>query len=196
MQATGGDVWHGSHALGLYLQDKLGIVAGKRVLELGSGTGYLGLVAAALAAKEVFVSDRAVMVPLMKANIDRNRRLAGVAKPLELDWCGDIDAQLAIATSTHPLDVVLGADLIYEFAEKGALVQVLCKACSASTKVYLSQSHREGNEQAFFAAVSLHFFVEDVTAEYRCVCSSELVVVLLQLFSLFFLLFGFSAFRP
>jgi hypothetical protein len=119
MKATGGDVWHGSHALGLYLQGQPDIVAGKRVLELGSGTGFLGLVAAAVGAEEVLVSDRAVMVPLMQANIDRNEAIVGTkAKAVELDWCKDVDAQLSAATAGRPIESLLGADLLYQFAEK------------------------------------------------------------------------------
>lgn len=50
-------LWASAHALALRLAEEPSLVAGKRVLELGAGVGYVGLVAAHLGAAEVVQTD-------------------------------------------------------------------------------------------------------------------------------------------
>lgn len=48
-------------------------VKDKRVLELGSGCGLVGISAALLGAKEVVMTDLDYALPLMRQNVDRNQ---------------------------------------------------------------------------------------------------------------------------
>lgn len=45
------------------------MVSGQRIIELGSGTGVVGLVAAALGAQQVTLTDKQQILPLLKRNI-------------------------------------------------------------------------------------------------------------------------------
>jgi predicted nicotinamide N-methyase len=57
----------------------------KTVLEIGSGTGLVGLVAAGLGAESVIVTDLGHLVPFLDRNIRLNG-LAEVVSAVELEW--------------------------------------------------------------------------------------------------------------
>eukprot|EP01066_Platyproteum_vivax_P013491 Platyproteum_vivax@DN6100_c0_g1_i1.p1 len=82
----------------------------KRVLELGSGCGCVGLACAAVGAKSVVLTDLPPVLELLQSNVDLNKHVTNnVASATELDWND-------ISTSKHLLanvDVMLGADLIF-----------------------------------------------------------------------------------
>jgi predicted nicotinamide N-methyase len=76
-EETGGDVWLGGLAVAQYLcrEGNVSLVRGKRVVELGAGTGYLSLCAAMLGADNVVATDLPMMVNFIKSQISRNIEL-------------------------------------------------------------------------------------------------------------------------
>ena len=112
---TGSTVWRGGDALAraLAVDDALrGAIEGKRVVELGSGTGVAGLACAALGARAVALTDLPERVALLRRNAARNRgHTVGcdvAARPLA--W-GDRFGALALAADG--VDVVVAADVCY-----------------------------------------------------------------------------------
>lgn len=90
---TGATVWPAAHVLAKYLERRYGErgLAGSRVVDLGSGTGVAGIVAAALGA-EAFLTDQEQLLFLMRENAERFARNArGVA---------EVTAAAAAATAT------------------------------------------------------------------------------------------------
>ena len=53
------------------------LVAHKKVLDLGTGTGIVGLAAAQCGADEVVLTDQPALEPLVRSNIERNSGCAG-----------------------------------------------------------------------------------------------------------------------
>ena len=116
---TGSSVWDGAVVLARYLETHPAKVAGRRVVELGSGTGFGGLVAARLGASEVLLTDLDQCLPLIEANVRRNGLADRVAAaPLRWGEPADVSA-----------DVVLVADCLLPGCD--VLFEPLCRTLAA-----------------------------------------------------------------
>ena len=98
---TGSSVWDGAVVLARFLETHPSLVRGKRVLELGAGTGFGGLCAAALGALTVTLTDIEACLPLLRENA------AGVDGVVveALDWTEPVAPSLRA-------DVLLAADCL------------------------------------------------------------------------------------
>lgn len=83
---------------------------GARVLELGSGTGLVGLAAAGTWDVPVLLTDLPEIVPNLRRNVDANRAiLNGEVDVAVLDWRDNAGGR----EESEKFDVVLAADPIY-----------------------------------------------------------------------------------
>mmetsp|Transcript_9661 Transcript_9661/g.13305 ORF Transcript_9661/g.13305 Transcript_9661/m.13305 type:complete len:252 (-) Transcript_9661:33-788(-) len=121
----GSRVWEGSLILSR-LVEKMGpdFFKNKRCIELGSGTGLLGIIAALMGA-QVTLTDKASLLKLIQLNVDSNTAdNLEVRKNItaqELFWGTEItDPNL----KDH-FDVVLGADLTYIFEDLPILLDTM-----------------------------------------------------------------------
>lgn len=134
---------------------------GAHLLELGAGTGVAGITAAGCGA-HVTLSDLPAVLPLLQANIERNKQLiaaaGGSARAAELDWDANADVQLwwaqqeqqrcsegcTASCSSHIVKAPapagdtwgFGADLVFNAGQINALVRVVSglvkSTCSSS----------------------------------------------------------------
>ena len=125
---VGGVVWDAALVMCAFLErldsKRPGHLEGARVIELGAGTGLVGLAAAVLGA-HAFVSDVAEFMPLMTKNIAENCKVlkGGRVEALEIDWrqfCQEEDAENALevdpilrARLVEKFDYILISDCIY-----------------------------------------------------------------------------------
>jgi len=96
-------LWPASIALAHDVLARADELPGKRVLELGAGTGMPGIVAASLGARVLQIDHSPAALHVCALNKERNR--ATSAQVREADW-GTFE-------SAEPFDLVLGSDVLY-----------------------------------------------------------------------------------
>jgi predicted nicotinamide N-methyase len=83
----GTELWPAARALVALLEERRPMLAAAaQVLELGAGTGACGLAAAALGARRVLLTDKPVLLPVMRANVAANRFDGCLVECAELTW--------------------------------------------------------------------------------------------------------------
>eukprot|EP00397_Hematodinium_sp_SG-2012_P060293 GEMP01078340.1.p1 GENE.GEMP01078340.1~~GEMP01078340.1.p1 ORF type:complete len:245 (+),score=26.92 GEMP01078340.1:158-892(+) len=118
---TGGVVWRAADVLISHLP-AADEIAGKRVLELGSGCGLPGLVLACRGA-DVVLSDYA---PILVENLKYNSAMNEIpVRCIQLDWHAIEDAD-----QFGPFDLVIGSDLVY--GDRGPLLASVISALKFS----------------------------------------------------------------
>jgi predicted nicotinamide N-methyase len=115
-----GFAWAGGQALARYVLDHPQVVAGRRVVDLGSGSGLTAIAAALAGASAVLASE---LDPFAFAAIELNAAANGVV----IDTTGDLLDQQAA-----DVDIVLAADIWYE------------KELSARALAYCQRAARNG----------------------------------------------------
>jgi len=150
---------------------------GLNVLELGSGTGLVGLVAGCLGAR-VCITDQAPLIQIMERNISLNKLQLNVTA-VELDWAKPLpDLQ-------RP-DMILAADCVYFEPAFPLLVSTLAALVplppERAPEVLFCYKKRRKADKRFFALLKKHFtwsVVDDDPAQERY---SREAISLLRLF--------------
>mmetsp|Transcript_17227 Transcript_17227/g.25848 ORF Transcript_17227/g.25848 Transcript_17227/m.25848 type:complete len:271 (-) Transcript_17227:117-929(-) len=117
-EGVGGVVWTATIQFSKYLEkrnkNKNPSFAGIRILELGCGTGMVGIIAASLGA-DVTLTDLPKIYLRAAKNIERNKKAieeaGGKARACEFTW-GDRKAVL-VAKDAPPFDIILASEVIY-----------------------------------------------------------------------------------
>ena len=141
-------LWPTSLVLSQFLCEHPEYVAGKRVVELGSGSGAVGLVCAALGASSVTLTDVPDALGLISRNVERNPPPPGVTVSVAPCLWGDADHRDALLSeSPSGYDVVLCCECVYQQAAEVlvALAQTQrALARGADAKVLLAYEFRSG----------------------------------------------------
>uniref|UniRef100_A0A3B3Y2Z1 EEF1A lysine methyltransferase 3 n=1 Tax=Poecilia mexicana TaxID=48701 RepID=A0A3B3Y2Z1_9TELE len=141
-------VWEAALHLCRYFEDQSVELRGRRVIELGAGTGVVGILAARLGA-EMTITDLPLALPQLRANVSANVPPAGwpSAPPAVLPLCWGED-HLAFPSDW---DLVLCADIVYLPETYPLLVETLAHLCKNGAVVYLSSKmRREHRTQSFY----------------------------------------------
>ncbi|KAH9991469.1 putative methyltransferase-domain-containing protein, partial [Russula vinacea] len=158
----GGIAWQAGEVLASYISRRGSTLEGLNVLELGSGTGLVGLVAGYLGAR-VCITDQAPLIPIMKRNILLNGLQSHVTA-IELDWAKPIPEL------PQPPDIVLAADCIYLEATFPLLVSTLVALVPTppgrAPEVLLSYKKRRKADKRFFALLKTHFTWSSVVRDF------------------------------
>ncbi|KAE8233177.1 hypothetical protein CF326_g1787 [Tilletia indica] len=185
----GGRIWPAAEVLGAYLARSPEVWRakweGKQVVELGSGTGLLGLLCARMGlGGMVWITDQDAMLDLMQRNLKLNEEVAHAeggnasAKSLsstcvvkQLNWGEPIPEDIP----SKP-DVLLLADCVYLEVAFQPLVDTMVELSTPSTEILFCYQKRRKADKRFFALLKRHFsfeHVEDDDPERRTVYNRE-----------------------
>lgn len=123
--------WAGGLVLARYLRDHSGLVRGRRLLDLGAGSGIVGIVALLAGARSVLAAeiDANAMVALTL-----NARANGVVlTPLPGD---------AFSRPVPDVDLVVAGDLYYDAALAPRVTAFLERCCAAGCEVLVGDPGR------------------------------------------------------
>eukprot|EP01062_Namystynia_karyoxenos_P051576 TRINITY_DN40596_c0_g1_i1.p1 TRINITY_DN40596_c0_g1~~TRINITY_DN40596_c0_g1_i1.p1 ORF type:complete len:307 (+),score=66.25 TRINITY_DN40596_c0_g1_i1:63-983(+) len=177
----GTTVYTAAIAAARYLEHRYGPrgMRGLRVLELGSGTGIVGLVAAALGGNVLLTDLAGPVLDNLRANASAAAELialaGGAAATAELRWGEALPAEVSDGGLWHAPDVILAIEVIYEREWVRPLFATLCAAAASGTEVIWAHDTRGRPGVALFrelcAGGALRFDpVPDAAAHpaYRC----------------------------
>ncbi|KAM9859399.1 EEF1A lysine methyltransferase 3-like [Aulostomus maculatus] len=140
-------VWEAALHLCGFFEEQCVEVRGRRVIELGAGTGVVGIVAARLGAA-VTLTDLPVVLSQLQANVSANMPASGwpSAPPtvLPLSWGEDH------MNFSSDWDLVLCADIVYLPETYPLLVQTLAHLCESGAVAYLSSKMRKEHRTPSF----------------------------------------------
>ncbi|KFV19212.1 Protein N-lysine methyltransferase METTL21A, partial [Tauraco erythrolophus] len=130
----------------------------RSVIELGAGTGLLGIVVTLLGAR-VTITDRAAALEFLESNVQANlpSELRPRAVVKELTWGKDLGN-----FPPGAFDFILGADIVYLEETFAELLQTLEHLCSEQSVILLSCRIRYERDHKFLKMLRGHFSVYEV----------------------------------
>lgn len=174
-KGTGLTTWDGSVVLAKYLEHQSAEfgaldLGSARVVELGAGTGLVGLSAALLGAKEVVLTDLDYTMENLARNVDKTLAMAPETERITrrvttkvLDWFNP-------PTDLGDIDLILASDVVWIeelIAPLVGTMSVLMRHSTAPTRVLMSHQTRSlQSDQRLFDELQRHSLrLERVTAD-------------------------------
>ncbi|XP_060067340.1 protein N-lysine methyltransferase METTL21A-like [Ylistrum balloti] len=150
-------VWDAAIVLCEYLEKNVELVNGKKVIELGAGSGIVGIVAALLGGK-VTITDLDVALEYINEVVEENLRdKPGLDVQVKgLDWTKDWSKFSA------DYDIVLGADIIYIEELFDDLLKTFLQICHENTVVVLSWRYRYDRDNQYLDLMRKHFTLKKI----------------------------------
>ncbi|KAM9397013.1 protein N-lysine methyltransferase METTL21A-like [Salvelinus alpinus] len=152
-------VWDAAVVMCMYLELGQVELTGKVAIELGAGTGLVGIVAALLGAKKVTITDREPALGFLAANVKENipPDQLGAVEVSELTWGQGLERY-----PTGGFDIVLGADIVYLEDTFPSLLQTMEHLSSESSVVLLACKIRYERDTNFLSMLKQRFTVHEV----------------------------------
>lgn len=145
---TGGSVWEAAEVLAELLSEEPGRVRGRRVLELGAGCGLLGIVAGALGAREVTLTDEVLF--MMAYNVEANFKgqpdVHQRFKLQQLHWGNEEQ----IAQAGPPYDLILCSDLLYDRSQHVHLANTIGKLSHVGTDILFATPDGMPSDRSYY----------------------------------------------
>ncbi|WWC65444.1 uncharacterized protein I303_108062 [Kwoniella dejecticola CBS 10117] len=160
----GGIAWPAGEVLSRYIAYRHGLdpshLRNKKILELGSGTGLVGIVAGLLEpSAEVWATDQSILLDLMRSNVELNLTNSPNHRPnvlvAEYNWGEEVPSDIPIES----IDMVLAADCVYFEPAFPLLVKTLCDLAPIDKEIEIlfCWKKRRKADKRFFMMLKKHF---------------------------------------
>lgn len=167
-----------SHYFEQVVADNPNFFVGKRVIELGSGTGFLGLACWALGSKSVTLTDLSSVLPHLVENVEICRRFysdGGELEVSELCW-----GQTPLNDMIGNFDIIIASDVIYELEYFPALLHTINEiATTSQIEIYLGYRARgiqKSQENEIFTKLEEIFSIEDLDCSHiECFMNARII---------------------
>eukprot|EP00040_Diaphanoeca_grandis_P032566 m.197606 g.197606 ORF g.197606 m.197606 type:complete len:226 (+) comp32663_c1_seq2:310-987(+) len=149
---TGMILWDAAYVLARYIETHHAHrIRDRRCIELGSGTGLVGIVAAVLGGN-VTLTDMAEQLPLLRKNAndmhDKDKDIGDRIHVHELGWGNDVSHINA------PFDVVVASEIVYDLDALPALWQCLLQVTTKDSLIIFAHKDRGLGESVFMHQLS------------------------------------------
>ena len=156
---TGHITWDGAIVMAKWLEKHSVVCKGKNVLELGAGTGFVGLSTIPCGAHHVFLTDLDYALHVATLNVNKNVLMQSIAQQhvtvRALDWY-DTDLQQFTDQELKTVDVLVAADVVWQKVLVVPLAETivrLLQRIKPNGAAYLLYTSRYGKEfDAFVVA--------------------------------------------
>ncbi|XP_063149863.1 EEF1A lysine methyltransferase 3 isoform X2 [Candoia aspera] len=147
-------VWEAALALCEYFEAKKVNFQGKEVIELGAGTGVVGILASLLGGN-VTITDLPVALKQIEENVHQNLPVQCMAQTRVCALSWGLDHK----DFPQNYDLILGADIVYLKNTYPLLIRTLQHLCGAQSTIYLSSKMREEHSTVLFfeTLLPVHF---------------------------------------
>ncbi|XP_078259276.1 putative methyltransferase-like protein 21E [Rhinoraja longicauda] len=144
----GAYVWPSAMVLCYYLEHSPKEIIDKNVIEIGSGTGLVSIVASVLGSK-VTATDLPHLLNNLQYNISQNTKMRSKYLPQvrELQWGIDLDKTFSISTCHY--NYILAADVVYSHPYLNELLMTFDHLCQDDTVILWTMKFRLDKENAF-----------------------------------------------
>ncbi|GLE01139.1 hypothetical protein PINS_up009969 [Pythium insidiosum] len=159
---TGLTTWDGSVVLAKYLEHKYSaFMQGKRVLEVGAGTGLVGISAALLGATDVVLTDLEYVVANLQKNINMTLAAAEAsAKPVDARISAQVLDWFNPRTDFGRVDLILASDVVWVKDLIPPLVNTLRQLAHPQGIILLSHQQRSrASDELLFRLLKSHGFL-------------------------------------
>ncbi|XP_059819311.1 methyltransferase like 21e [Hypanus sabinus] len=144
----GAYVWPSAMVLSYYLEHCQHEIIDKNVIEIGSGTGLVSIVASILGSN-VTATDLPHLLDNLQYNISQNTKSRSKYQPQvrELKW--GIDLEKAFPRSTCHYDYLLAADVVYSHPYLNELLMTFDHLCQDDTTILWTMKFRLDKDNTF-----------------------------------------------
>jgi predicted nicotinamide N-methyase len=136
----GATIWDSAMVLSAYIDRANVIHQNSRVLDIGAGTGLVGLVAASLGASNVYLGDRPRILPLINQNISLNSSLIQHVESFAVTF-GENNNNPFVVKGNY--DVIVVSDMLYLPELYTDIVLALCECSSMQTVILIAYEERQ-----------------------------------------------------